>query len=197
MKNMENINEVLKKFSKKNYDLLGAYNSALKNERFKKLVDILSLKEEVLCKYTSKLQDATVEINNCSNCKGLMFCKNEVSGYFYTPMVSDDKLIFIYSPCSYKIKEDEKNAYKRNIELFSVPSSLQNAKLKDIYTDDKSRIEVIIYINDYIKNYFKDRKKGIYLTGNFGSGKTYLISALFNELASYSLRNRKKKHPTF
>ncbi len=194
---MENINEVLKKFSKKNYDLLGAYNSALKNERFKKLVDILSLKEEVLCKYTSKLQDATVEINNCSNCKGLMFCKNEVSGYFYTPMVSDDKLIFIYSPCSYKIKEDEKNAYKRNIELFSVPSSLQNAKLKDIYTDDKSRIEVIIYINDYIKNYFKDRKKGIYLTGNFGSGKTYLISALFNELAKEKVNSAIIYFPEF
>ena len=37
---------------------------------------------------------------------------------------------------------------------------------------------------DFIKNYGKKESlKGLYLYGNFGCGKTYLVAAAFNELA--------------
>ncbi|HJJ07807.1 MAG TPA: hypothetical protein OIM65_00570 [Bacilli bacterium] len=54
------------------------------------------------------------------------------------------------------------------------PSELKKARIKDIYVDDKSRVEVIKYINNYIKAYNKDRLKGLYLTGSFGSGKKHI-----------------------
>jgi primosomal protein DnaI len=85
-------------------------------------------------------------------------------------------------------KEMDLTKHTKNVSLYNISSSLRNAKVKDIYTDDKSRIEIILYINDYISSYFKDRKKGVYLTGNFGSGKTYLIAALFNELAKKDVK---------
>ena len=54
--------------------------------------------------------------------------------------------------------------------------------INNIYKE-KNRLEVIKYIKDFLSKYGKDDIKGLYLHGSFGSGKTYLVAALFNELA--------------
>lgn len=166
------------------------YISALKDEKFKKLRDTINLSDDILCKYTSLLNDCKDELDNCINCKNLNNCKNACNGFRYTPFVENDKLVFGYKKCKYKEKYDNDNEYKKNIDLFLVPSSLKNASFKDIYTDDKSRSEVIKYISYFKKNYFTNNKdKGLYLCGNFGSGKTYIIAALFNELAKMEVKS--------
>jgi len=48
------------------------------------------------------------------------------------------------------------NQYKENINLFDVPENLKNAKIKDIYTDDKARADVIKWILNYIKDLIKE-----------------------------------------
>ncbi len=110
-----------------------------------------------------------------------------MKGYKLIPNVLDNKINFEYEACSYMKKNLKETSFLNNIKLYNEPSELKNARIKDIYVDDKSRVEVIKYINDYIKNYNKDRLKALYLTGSFGSGKTYLISALFNELAKQNV----------
>lgn len=162
----------------------------MKDEKFKNLRNTINLSDDILCKYTSLLNDAKDELDNCLNCKCLNNCKNNCPGYRYMPFVSDNGLIFGYKKCKYKEKYDNDNEYKDNIDLFLVPSSLKNASFKDIYTDDKSRAEVIKYISYFKKNYFTDKKdKGLYLYGNFGSGKTYIIAALLNELAKKDVKS--------
>ena len=49
---------------------------ALKDEKFTKLVNKLDVSEDILMKYTSRLQDCSLECNNCHGCKGLSECKN-------------------------------------------------------------------------------------------------------------------------
>ena len=45
-------------------------------------------------------------------------------------------------------------------------------------------------IKSYYTNYFTDkREKGIYLHGSFGTGKTYIVSALLNELAKKDVKS--------
>jgi primosomal protein DnaI len=62
--------------------------------------------------------------------------------------------------------------------------------MKDIYKDDTTRLEVIKWLKDFMVNYHKERPiKGLYLNGNFGSGKTYLIAAMFNELAKKDVQS--------
>ena len=116
-------------------------------------------------------------------CNCLSECKNEVSGYCNLPEVDGEGITFSYKACRYKKKDIEKNKYKENLNLFDVPTVLKEAKIKDIYTDDDSRTEAIKYILNYIENYKDKDLKGLYLHGNFGTGKTYLIASLFNELA--------------
>jgi len=163
------------------------FNKELNNPYFSLVLEKIDLEENKLYKYTSRIKDCATEEQNCQNCKGLCFCKNEMKGYKLIPNVLDKKINFEYEACSYMKKNLKETSFLNNIKLYNEPSELKNARIKDIYVDDKSRVEVIKYINDYIKNYNKNRLKALYLTGSFGSGKTYLISALFNELAKQNV----------
>ena len=170
--------------------LLIKFNKALDDEEFKEFIEPLGLTYEELSKYTSILQEAKVEYHNCKNCKSILECKNKVNGYIYKPIVKDNKITFSYKKCHYKKEIDDKNEYLKNVYTFDVPEDIKFADIKDIYKNDKNRHQVIKYIGTFIKDYQKDKKqKGLYLYGNFGCGKTYLISAMLNELAKKNIQS--------
>ena len=55
--------------------------------------------------------------------------------------------------------------------------------MKDIDLSDKKRLKAIKWLKEFYDKYEPvNTLKGLYLHGSFGSGKTYLIAALFNEL---------------
>ena len=125
-----------------------------------------------------------VEYNHCKNCKGLAMCKNKVTGYAFLPKETDKILEFNYLACKYTNKKKKDNKYLKNIESFDIPKEIKEAKMKDIYLDSEERFETIEWLNNFVKEYQKKKtSKGLYLYGNFGCGKTYLIAAMFNELA--------------
>ena len=94
-----------------------------------------------------------------------------------------------------KLKED---SYKENLDLYELPKEIKDASFKDIYKDDKARIPIIKYFKEFIDNYNnEDKPKGIYLNGSFGSGKTYLIASLFNEMAKKGVRSILVYYPDF
>ena len=159
---------------------------ACENANFKSVIANLDATDEILMKYTSILMDVANEMENCMKCSGLDFCKNKVKGSFLKPVKNERSLTFLYDTCHYS----EKELYKSNVLLFDIPKAIRNASIKNIYTDDKNRIEIIKYIKNYISNYNNDvREKAMYLHGSFGSGKTYLIAALFNELAKKNVKS--------
>ena len=174
------------------------FSKALDNSSFKELVSTLDLPNDVLMKYTSKLLEVSVECENCRNCKSLLSCKNNMKGYCYKAKVINDGLNFSYIKCNKKIEMDKKNEYLKNVYYCEIPTNLKNASFKNIYKDDAKRIEVIKAIKNFYDNYKKDNYcKGIYLDGNFGSGKSYLIAALFNELAKYNKQSAIIYFPEF
>ena len=159
-------------------DLINNYKEASKDIKFKKLVKTIDVPDEVAMKYTSSLEDSICELNNCSKCSGLIYCKNRLEGHVYYPKKNDNRIIFSYVACKYQkeLLEKEKNKISRDKDIF-------NAKMSDIYKD-KERINVIKWLKKFYDTYDKNGNyKGLYLHGNFGCGKTYLISALFNELS--------------
>ncbi len=173
------------------------FNSALKDDSFRKLIDTLSLDVNILKKYTSILQDATKEIENCKGCKGLEYCKNSVTGCIYTPQILNNKIIFSYEMCKYLKEYEEKYKHLDNVYTYNIPSYIKTASFDEIYVDDKNRVEIIKYIKSYFDNYFKNRKKGLYVSGNFGSGKSYIIASLFNELAKKDVKSAIIYFPEF
>lgn len=182
---MDNMKEIIEKKYYMNFDKLELeFNKSMEEDNFKKIVSSLKISNKELMKHTSKIEDTVMELKNCKKCKNILECKNNVEGHVYYPIIENDEIIFCYIPCKYKKELDKKNKYKDNIVLFDMPKEIKNASMKDIYIDDPSRFEVIKWLKGYIDDYLKGNvRKGMYLTGNFGCGKTYLISALLNELA--------------
>ena len=175
---MEKIDKFLN--SKISTSIKQNYIKALEDEEFRRLITQYKIDEEVGMKYTSRLMDSSKEHTNCSNCPSLAACSNSVRGFCLTPKQNKNTINFSYDMCKYLKKEE----YRENVQVFDVAKDIKNASIKNIYTNDKNRIEIIKAIKNFINEYKKGTNpKGIYLHGSCGSGKTYLISALFNELA--------------
>ena len=187
---MKSINEAISGLKDNSFDLNKSYDEALQNSEFKEFVSSLNIDRKILIKYTSLLENACSEYNNCKKCKSIFECKNKVEGFCYLPRLDDDNIIFEYKMCRYKKELDDKTAYKKNIYFEHVPEDIKNASMDSIYMNDKKRFEVIEYLHKFISDYKKGNKpKGLYLNGSFGCGKTYLVSAAFNELAKAGFKS--------
>ncbi len=161
------------------------YTNAMEtNPTFKKLVSRLKLPQEYLMKYTSNLEDSCTELDNCKKCKNISQCQNSFQGHVYYPEILNDNLVFDYIPCKYQKELEIKNKYKENIYLFDLPKEIKEASMKEIDLDNPDRFQIIKWLKNFLDTYIPHTgHKGLYLTGNFGCGKTYLISAVLNELA--------------
>ena len=165
--------EVNSKALKKNF------LDACKDSKFCRLIKTLDAKEDIVMKYTSNLETTVSELNNCSKCDGLIYCKNRLEGHVFYPSKYNNQIIFSYVPCKYQkeLKEREDNRQTREKDILS-------ASFADIDITDKKRVKVIKWLKNFYDKYDKNGNfKGLYLHGNFGCGKTYLVSALFNELS--------------
>ncbi len=167
-----------KKVKELRNELVSIYKSNLKDATFRELVSKNKISEEVGALYNSGLEDSTRELKNCHECKGIYECKNKVVGHYLYPHVFDKVIDFVYVPCKFKKDQD------RLIELKNTASKeLLNARFINIDVKDKNRVKLIRWIKKFYDDYaiYKDMK-GLYLHGTFGSGKSYLIYALLNEL---------------
>ena len=197
---MDNLKDIINgKYGKSLYKLEHDYQKNYDEDMtFRKLANDTKLPTDVLMKYTTKLELASSEHKNCRHCKNIMECTNEVCGYRYTPYQNDNDLEFAYQPCEYKIAIDDANKTLDNVYYFDMPKEIKNARMKDINTKDKNRYPVIKWIKEFIGKVKKNEAtKGLYLNGNFGCGKTYLLSAMLNEIAKSGKRIAIIYYPEF
>lgn len=153
------------------------YLKAMQDEKFKGLVKKIKISEEEAKKNVVKLNDTLEELSHCQKCKGLYECQNKVNGYVYFPIESESSLSFTYRPCKY-LREAQKEINNKNTS----EKLIENARLKDIKIT-KNRTEIIKWLKNFYDNYNPyGFNKGLYLHGNFGTGKTFLIAALLNEI---------------
>lgn len=169
---MQNLSEMTKKDSLQ-YDLDKSFVTAMQDKDFALLVNQLKIPKEHAMKITSKLETIVEENKNCHNCKGFFMCQNSYQGHQIVPEKKEGRLYFSYKPCRFTQAVLDKEM-ARHVRV----------RMKDIDTSDKNQLKVIKWLDTFYENYDVTKPmKGLYLHGNFGSGKTYLLSALLNELA--------------
>ena len=181
---MNTLKNEVESFKRKDLDyiLKSNYATAIKDEDFKKLINTLKIKENIAYKYTSKLERTVSELKTCAGCKSLLACKNSVEGMVYYPKLNGDKLTFNYVGCKYK-KKAIQDSEEIKSKFYEMPYDIKLARMSDIKIE-KPRSAIIKWLKKFYDNYQKDKsQKGLYLHGSFGSGKTYMISALLNELS--------------
>jgi len=180
---MIEVKEKMKKSNKLATHLKTAYAASLTDPQFKAIINNLKIKESIAMKYTSCLEETVSELKNCKACKSIFECQNKIEGYVFMPTLKNERLIFSYAPCKYTkrlAKEARENLEKNTIKI----------TMKDIDITDKKRVKVIKELKDFYTAYGTNKEiKGLYLHGSFGCGKTFLITALLNELGKKRVRS--------
>ena len=72
-----------------------SFQEACSKKDFKDFVYGLNIKEDILMKYTTQLEESLEEYENCKKCKSLNNCKNKIKGYAYTPIKSEKTAAFL------------------------------------------------------------------------------------------------------
>ena len=100
-----------------------------------------------------------------------------VKDFVLTLSLIDNKIVSSYV----RIKPEPKS---NKIKLFNMPTELLNASLEDFQLLTDERRKAYNYARTFVNNFKTGNDlKGMYLGGTFRSGKTYLASAIANEIA--------------
>lgn len=124
------------------------------------------------------------ELENCTNCPGLDNCPNHQKGYYYVVRDNEFKL----TRCNKYRQYENINKQHSFVKSLYMPSSVYEASLENFDITDIERKtiykEAVNFIDDLSAKKFH---KGLLLIGNFNTGKTYLLSAVANELAKHNI----------
>lgn len=129
--------------------------------------------------FMNALNEFVIGSRKCQGCINLLMCKQPIRGHM--PIISPHlgRLKLGFSPCHY-FKSQE---HLSHIQTFHMPKSMINANFETMYAE-ANREELFRLGLDFVLNYQKDAyKKGLFLYGSLGSGKTYAMCAVANELA--------------
>ena len=92
-----------------------------------------------------------------------------------------------YADVSYEetpelIAAEKEAAIKNRLKLINLPASLRKASLAQVDLDDLGRLPVFEKLLAFVEQYPTIRK-GIYLYGDFGVGKSFMVAALAHDLS--------------
>lgn len=91
-----------------------------------------------------------------------------------------------YTPTKEKIAHDERQSTRRHLELVDLPQELHDVRLSQL-DFDAGRSHALGLLHEFLTKYDNGRhphQKGLYLTGDFGIGKTYMLAGLANQVAA-------------
>ncbi|PNZ67932.1 primosomal protein DnaI [Staphylococcus croceilyticus] len=115
-------------------------------------------------------------------------CPNFVKGHIPELYIENERIKIRYKQCPCKIKHDEARFNSQLITAHHMQRDTLNAKVKDIYTNGRHRLDIAMAVNDICKKLVnKEKVKGLYIHGPFGTGKSFILGAIANQLKSKSV----------
>ena len=109
-------------------------------------------------------------------------------GYSPQLVISAGQIDVTYVPTKQLLERQRQRYIQRLVNSINMPKFIKNASYDDYYlnedTQTDTRTKAIQAAMDFTDNYQKGEfQPGLYLYGQFGVGKTYLLGAIANELA--------------
>ncbi|MBT2691214.1 primosomal protein DnaI [Bacillus sp. ISL-47] len=186
---MEKINETLRRLAgnegfQKRYEMMR--NQTLNHPEVKAFLreNKDEVTSEMVEKSLIKLFEYTQQSKECNKCTSLEGCVNFMQGYHPELVIQRGIIDLKYDKCPRKVMNDEKRKNEKLIQSLYVPTDILHATFDSVYDDD-DRILAVDKAASFVMDYQPgSKKKGIYFYGKFGVGKSYLLGAIANELAS-------------
>ncbi|MFW5889019.1 MAG: primosomal protein DnaI [Bacillota bacterium] len=181
---MKKIDDYLKKLDKKvDYDAL--IDKFMENPIINKFILDNDLKHTEIIRGINPLLIFYEENSICNQCPALKECKLQTTGYNSRLVYNNEKIDLEYKPCRY----NKLDYVTSNIDALYVPKRIFEATLDDFDLIGDSRKSIHKYVLDFLKKFNKDNfMKGIYLSGKYGTGKTYILAVIANELAKLNYK---------
>ena len=133
----------------------------------------------LISNYISDLDEFLRNKEKCNGCVGLNSCRQPIKGHYPTLKPSYKQLKVAYTPCQYALNQK----HLENIKSFHMPADILNANFEQFIMDPE-RAEFYEKASLFIHEYMTTKKgRGLYLYGPFGTGKTYMLSAIANILS--------------
>ena len=133
----------------------------------------------LISSYISDLDEFLRNKEKCQGCQGLKSCKQPVKGHHPTLKPSYKQLKVAYTPCQFEMNQK----HLVNIKSFHMPIDISTANFEQFIMDPE-RVEFYEKASMFIHEYITTKKwRGLYLYGPFGTGKTYMLSAIANILS--------------
>jgi primosomal protein DnaI len=103
----------------------------------------------------------------------------------YQPVLRTDPYIeIVYRPTKEKAEEIRKQKIREHLKFYDSEIYIQDASLARFEVFNEEREKAHMLAVEFVENYRKDRYfKGLYIYGKYATGKSYLISAIAQELA--------------
>ncbi|HZG57556.1 AFG1/ZapE family ATPase [Paenibacillus sp.] len=147
---------------------------------------------EALTKNVTRLYQYAKEKKECAKCPGLERCPNDMAGHYtklvvtggdgVEPNVADYKV-----PCDLQRAKSSQDSVRARIKSFYVDEKALNKEYSpaEIISRDMQRAGAVEAVIKYVLRTRDDglQPNGLYLQGDFGTGKTFLASYLLYELA--------------
>jgi|LSQX01.1.fsa_nt_gb primosomal protein DnaI len=152
--------------------------------------------DEFIKRHASRFKLWLDQLALCDGCQGLFECRQESRGYVLNLTVENGVLISLLGKCKFLLEEEAALAHLNNFLINDMGSQHYKLRLQDFKLDHESfnYLKLIDFVRSWLA---KPQFKALYLYGSPGSGKTYLLSALANELALKDYKVAFVHVPTF
>lgn len=139
----------------------------------------------------NRLYQYVTEHRNCSNCPGLDRCPNDFEGHYTMLSVETvAETVYVHDrkvSCKKLLAKQAQDAIRNRIRSFYIDNTaLTHGYSTDEIVDiDPERVEAVGAILQYIRRTQAEglHKRGLYLVGPFGTGKTFLMCYMLYQLA--------------
>ncbi|HZG77907.1 MAG TPA: AFG1/ZapE family ATPase [Paenibacillus sp.] len=145
----------------------------------------------VLTKNVTRLYQYAKEAKECARCPGLERCPNDMPGH-YTKLVvtgggAEASIADYKVPCALQSTKSAQDSVRSRIKSFYVDEKALNREYSpaEIISRDMRRASAVEAVMKYVLHTRDNglQPNGLYLMGDFGTGKTFLASYLLYELA--------------
>ena len=162
-------------------------NQLLKNKYVKQWQQKHGVDDQFIYAHSTRFQAYVNDLEKCENCCGLAYCRQIIPGNYFT-LQYDGMLQKVLVPCRYQIEEKAMYAHEKRYYIADMPRAYLKVNLGELNLADES-LEYRNVLSEAMRILLSDKsRKGLYLWGKPGAGKSYLAAGMSN----YYAKNGKK-----
>ncbi|WP_221566358.1 primosomal protein DnaI [Alkalihalobacillus sp. TS-13] len=127
---------------------------------------------------------------NCESCLDLERCQNMLKGYEPQLFINGQIIDVTYNRCHNKIAHDELENLQSLIKSYFIPKDILSATFEQFDKKDTERYQATLKAAEFVKAVTSPEgsSQGLYVHGQFGVGKTFLMGAMANSLAKRNIQ---------